>query len=120
MILTNSTLSDEFMSNYKRVVVLSSHEDFDDKKYAELNCGKIRNNNYEYQIFKEMLPKNFSWTFNLNEKNIFTVLNNTITCDDLKWKEHVNQYRDQYLYDQNNKIFLNQLKIMGIKTKLIE
>jgi hypothetical protein len=71
-------------------------------------------------MFKEMLPKNFSWTCNLNQKNIFTVLDNIITCDDLKWKEHVNQYRDRYLYDQNNKIFLNQLKNIGIKTKLLE
>ncbi len=120
LISTNSTLNDEFLSNYKRVVVLSSHEDFDDKKYAELNCGKIRKDDYENQMFKEMLPKNFSWTCNLNQKNIFTVLDNIITCDDLKWKEHVNQYRDRYLYDQNNKIFVNQLKNIDIKTKSIK
>jgi hypothetical protein len=35
-------------------------------------------------MFIEMLPKNFSLTCNLNEKNIFTVLNNIIICDDLK------------------------------------
>ena len=66
-----------------------------------------------------MLPKNFSWTCNLNQKNIFTVLDNIITCDDLKWKEHVNQYRDRYLYDQNNKIFLKSTKKYRHKNKII-
>ena len=33
-------------------------------------------------MFQEMLPKNFSWTSNLNEKNIFTILDNVIKCDE--------------------------------------
>ena len=47
LILTHSVLNDEFISNYKRVVVLSSHEVFDGKKYVELSCGKIRKKCYE-------------------------------------------------------------------------
>ncbi len=120
LILTNSTLSDEFLSNYKRVVVLSSHDDFDDIKYEELNCGKKRKINFENLMFQEMLPKNFSWTSNLNEKNVFTILDNVIKCDEKKWREHVDKYINRFLYDQNNKIFINKLKEIGIVSKLIK
>ena len=33
-------------------------------------------------MFKEMLPRNFSWTANLNEKNIFATLDNVIKCNE--------------------------------------
>lgn len=120
LVLNNSTLTDEFISNYKRVVNLSSHEDFDDKEYAELNCGKRRYINFDNPMFKEMLPKNFSWTSNLNEKNIFKILDNVIECDERKWREHVDQYRNRFLFDQDNKIFMDKLKEIGIKSKLIK
>ena len=120
LVLNNSTLTDEFISNYKRVVNLSSHEDFDDKEYAELNCGKRRYINFDNPMFKEMLPKNFSWTSNLNEKNIFKILDNVIKCDERKWRKHVDQYRNRFLFDQDNKIFMDKLKEIGIKSKLIK
>ena len=118
LVLTNSTLSDEFISNYKRVVALSSHEDFDDKKYSELNCGKRRQINFDNPMFKEMLPRNFSWTANLNEKNIFATLDNVIKCNEKKWIEHVDKYSNRFLYDKNNKIFINKLIEIGIGSKL--
>lgn len=118
LVASNSTLNDEFISNYRRVVTLSSHEDFDDKKYFELNCGKRRHYNFDNPMFKEMLPKNFSWTANLNEKNIFTVLDNVIKCDQKNWTEHIDKYRNRFLYDQNNKIFVNKLIEIGIGSKL--
>ena len=114
LVLTTSALSDEFISNYKRVVVFSSHEDFDDKKYAELNCGKIRKDNFENPMFKEMLPKNFSWTSTLNEKKIFNVLDNVINCNNLDWNNHISKYKNRFLYDQDNKIFKEQMKKLGL------
>ena len=71
-------------------------------------------------MFQEMLPKNFSWTSNLNEKNIFTILDNVIKCDEKKWREHVDKYVNRFLFDQNNKIFVNKLKEIGIVSKLLK
>ena len=71
-------------------------------------------------MFQEMLPKNFSWTSNLNEKNIFTILDNVIKCDEKKWREHVDKYVNRCLYDQNNKIFVNKLKEIGIVSKSLK
>ena len=118
LVLTTSTLTDEFISNYKRVVVLSSHEDFDDKKYSELNCGNRRQVVLENPMYKEMLPRNFSWTANLNEKNIFATLDNVIKCNEKNWIEHVDKYSNRFLYDENNKIFINKLIEIGIGSKL--
>ena len=99
-------------------MVLSSHEDFDDKKYSELNCGNRRQVVLENPMYKEMLPRNFSWTANLNEKNIFATLDNVIKCNEKNWIEHVDKYSNRFIYDENNKIFINKLIEIGIGSKL--
>ena len=47
------------IQNKAIMMVLSSHEDFDDKKYSELNCGNRRQVVLENPMYKEMLPRNF-------------------------------------------------------------
>ena len=120
LVMTNSTLNDEFISNYKKVVVLSSHNDLDDEKYKTLNCGKLRKIFFQNPMYKEMLPENFSWTSTLNEEIVFKVIDNVMKCNEFKWREHINKYTNRLLYDQNNRIFLNKLKDIGIKSNLIK
>ena len=120
LVMTNSTLNDEFISNYKKVVVFSSHNDLDDEKYKILNCGKLRKICFQNPMYKEMLPENFSWTSSLNEEIAFKVIDNVMKCNELKWREHINKYTNRFLYDQNNRIFLNKLKDIGIKSNPIK
>ena len=120
LVMTDSTLNDEFISNYKKVVVLSSHNDLDDEKYKILNCGKLRKICSQNPMYKEMLPENFSWTSTLNEEIVFKVIDNVMKCNEFKWREHINKYTNRLLYDQNNRIFLNKLKDIGIKSNLIK
>tara|TARA_B100000575_G_C23133176_1_gene657687 strand:+ start:2186 stop:3313 length:1128 start_codon:yes stop_codon:yes gene_type:complete len=120
LVMTNSTLNDEFISNYKKVVVLSSHNDLDDEKYKILNCGKLRKICFQNPMYKEMLPENFSWTSTLNEEIVFKVIDNVMKCNEFKWREHINKYTNRLLYDQNNRIFLNKLKDIGIKSNPIK
>jgi surface carbohydrate biosynthesis protein len=118
LVLTNSTLCDEFISNFKKVVVLNSCMDFDDAKYDRVN-HKSKKFQLENPMFKEMLPKNFSWSLTLNEKIVLKVIDKVVMCDELKWQKHINGYGSRFLYDHDNKIFLNKLNELGMETKLI-
>ena len=64
-----------------------------------------------------MLPKIFRTSTLM--KNIFTILDNVIKCDVKKWREHVDKYVNRW-YDQNNKIFVNKLKEIGIVSESLK
>ena len=115
LVMTDSTLNDEFISNYKKVVVLNSYNDFDDTEYEIANCGKLRKIYFQNPIYKEMLPENFSWTSTLDEKTVLRVIDNVIRCDELKWIKHISNYSSRFLYDKNNRIFVDELKKLGLK-----
>jgi len=114
LVLTNSTLIDEFISNFKRVAIFSSHEEFDTQEYEIRNYGKNKDFHYQNPMYKELLPENFSWTSTLDEKKVFNVLDNVINCNNLDWNNHISKYKNRFLYDSDNKIFKEQMKKIGL------
>lgn len=114
LVLANSTLTDEFISNFKRVAIFSSHNDLDSQEYESKNFGKSRETCLENPMYREMLPENFSWTSSLNTKKIDQVLNNIHNCSDLEWNNHISKYKNRFLYDSGNKIFKEQMKKIGV------
>lgn len=114
LIMTDSTLNDEFISNFKKVVVLNSYNDFDDTEYEITNCGKLRKICFQNPMYKELLPENFSWTSTLDEKTVLKVIDNVIKCSELKWKKHISNYSNRFLYDKDNKIFSDELRKLGV------
>lgn len=114
LVLANSTLTDEFISNFKRVAIFSSHNDLDSQEYELKNFGKLRERNLENPMYQEMLPENFSWTSTLNMEKIDQVLDNIHNCSDLEWNNHISKYKNRFLYDSGNKIFKEQMKKIGM------
>ena len=105
-------MNDEFISNYKKALGSFAH-DLDDEKYKILIVKVEKKICSQNPMYKEMLPENFSWTSTLNEEIVFKVIDNVMK-NEFKWREHINKYTNRLLYDQNNRIFLNKLKDIGI------
>ena len=57
---------DKNLSNYKKVVVLNSYNDFDDTEYEIANCGKLRKIYFQIKI-----PLGYLIIIQLPEINIF-------------------------------------------------
>ena len=114
LVLTDSTLNDEFISNFKRVAIFSSHKDLDSQEYESKNFGKLREISFENPMYQEMLPENFSWTSSLNTEKIDQVLDNIHNCSDLEWNNHISKYKNRFLFDSGNKIFKEQMKKIGV------
>jgi len=114
LVLTHSTLCDEFISNFKRVAIFSAYNELDSQEYELKNFGKLRERNLENPMYQEMLPENFSWTSTLNMEKIDQVLDNIHNCTDLEWNNHISKYKNRFLYDSDNKIFKEQMKKVGV------
>ena len=54
--------------------------------------------------------KGLFWTNEINEKEIFTILNNTISCSNKIWENSISTFMPNLInYDKNNKKFLSLL-----------
>ena len=42
------------------------------------------------------------------------LIDNVIKCSELKWKKHISNYSNRFLYDKDNKIFSDELRKLGV------
>ena len=112
----SSTLVDEFLSNFKKLIVLESYDNFDKEVYKTLNHGKDPSLGNLNPMYKETKPGYF-WTKYLDEKNVFSLLNNLLNFSTEEYNQVVSNYLNRVFYDQNNKILTSELLRVGIPVK---
>lgn len=112
----SSTLVDEFLSNFKKLIVLESYDNFDKEVYKTLNHGKDPSLGNLNPMYKETKPGYF-WTKYLDEKNVFSLLNNLLNFSTEEYNQVVSNYLNRVFYDQNNKILTSELLKVGIPVK---
>lgn len=112
----SSTLVDEFLSNFKKLIVLESYDNFDKEVYKILNHGKDPSLGNLNPMYKET-KSGYFWTKYLDEKNVFSLLNNLLNFSTEEYNQVVSNYLNRVFYDQNNKILTSELLRVGIPVK---
>ena len=89
----------EALSRGNRTVILNLRDQVTNTKSLKLFWSSIK-----------IEDKGFFWTNEINEKEIFTVLDNTISCSNEIWRNYVSAFMPHLInYDKNNKKFLSLL-----------
>ena len=113
----SSTLVDEFLSNFRKLAVIDSFDDYDPGNYSKLNCGKNYRESLINPMFNETKP-NIFWTKSLDKSKVNAVLNNLVFSSDDEYKEEIMKYSNKILYDEENKIFKKSLIDIGLPVLL--
>lgn len=109
----SSTLVDEFLSNFKKIAIIDSYDDFDSDNYFKLNCGKEYIMGHINPMYAQTKP-NIFWTKSLDKSKFNAVLNNLIFSSYDAYKQEVMKFSDKMFYDKENKIFKKSLIDIGI------
>jgi len=89
----------EALSRGNRTVILNLRDQVANIKSLKLFWSSIK-----------IEDKGLFWTNEINEKEIFTILDNTISCSNEIWKNSVSAFMPHLInYDKNNKKFLSLL-----------
>ncbi len=89
----------EALSRGNKTVILNLRDQVANIKSLKLFWSSIK-----------IRDKGLFWTDEINEKEIFTILDNTISCSNEIWKNSVSAFMPHLInYDKNNKKFLSLL-----------
>ena len=117
LVLNSSSLVDEFLANLKKVAVIESFDNFDEKVYFDINKGKTTDDFTSNPMFKET-NANYFWTTNIDKLKVDKVLSNLIYSTKEQYDTEIKKYDSKVFYNQNNQILKESLSKIGLPVLL--
>ena len=108
---------DEFLANLKKVAVIESFDNFDEKVYFDINKGKTTDDFTSNPMFKET-NANYFWTTNIDKLKVDKVLSNLIYSTKEQYDTEIKKYDSKVFYNQNNQILKESLSKIGLPVLL--